>query len=107
MNGDGNRDIVAAYAAGPRVWLGDGKGSWREASQGLPAPEIHGLYWGIDVADLNGDGRIDLVVGLADAAAAGGVRRTGRADLRRRRGRGVSAATRRHMGSSPTMAFCR
>jgi FG-GAP-like repeat len=63
MNGDGNRDIVAAYAAGPRVWLGDGKGNWREASQGLPAPEIHGLYWGIDAADLNGDGRIDLVSG--------------------------------------------
>ena len=28
----------------------------REASQGLPAPEIHGLYWGIDAGDLNGDG---------------------------------------------------
>ena len=26
VNGDGNLDIVAAYAAGPRVWLGDGKG---------------------------------------------------------------------------------
>jgi hypothetical protein len=63
VNHDGNRDIVAAYAAGPRVWLGDGKGNWREASQGLPAPEIHGLYWGIDTGDLNGDGLIDVVAG--------------------------------------------
>jgi hypothetical protein len=56
-------DIVAAYAAGPRVWLSDGKGKWTEASQGLPAPEIHGLYWGIDAKDLNGDGRVDIVSG--------------------------------------------
>jgi hypothetical protein len=63
VNGDGTRDIVAAYAAGPRVWLADGKGHWKEASQGLPAPEIHGLYWGIDAADLNGDGRVDIVSG--------------------------------------------
>lgn len=63
MNGDGNLDIIAAYAAGPRVWLGDGKGKWREASQGLPAPDIHGLYWGIDTGDLNGDGRPDIVTG--------------------------------------------
>src|SRR5262245_26163790 len=63
VNGDGKLDIVAAYAAGPRVWLGDGKGNWKEASQGLPAPDIHGLYWGIDAGDLNGDGRVDLIAG--------------------------------------------
>lgn len=63
FNADGHLDIAAAYAAGPRVWLGNGKGQWTEASVGLPAPEIQGLYWGIAAADLNHDGKLDLVSG--------------------------------------------
>ena len=63
MDGDGNLDIVAAYSAGPRVWLGDGKGNWRDASDGLPTPSAHGFYWGIAVGDVNGDGKLDLATG--------------------------------------------
>jgi hypothetical protein len=63
VNADGQPDIAAAYAQGPRVWVGNGKGGWSEYSVGLPAPEIWGLYWGIDVGDFNGDGKLDLVSG--------------------------------------------
>lgn len=65
IDGDGNIDIAAAYSAGPRVWLGDGTGNWTAASVGLPAPEIHGLYWGVDLGDVNGDGKLDLASGAA------------------------------------------
>jgi hypothetical protein len=62
MNGDGHLDVVASYFAGPRVWLGDGKGHWRSASEGLPQPLIGGIYQRLAVADIDGDGRPDLCV---------------------------------------------
>jgi hypothetical protein len=69
MDGDGNLDIVAAYAAGPRVWLGDGTGEWRDASDGLPTPSAHGSYWGLAVGDVNGDGKLDLATGAVMSGA--------------------------------------
>ncbi len=61
INKDGHLDIVASYYKGPRVWLGDGKGHWKPSSAGLPEPTIYGLYRGIAVADVNGDGLPDIV----------------------------------------------
>lgn len=62
INDDGNLDLVATYLEGPRVWLGDGKGGWKDGSQGLPTPFMGGLYRGQAIADINKDGRKDLIV---------------------------------------------
>jgi len=59
---DGHLDVVASYYAGPRVWRGDGKGRWQAFSEGLPSPTIGGLFRGIDTADINNDGHLDLAV---------------------------------------------
>jgi hypothetical protein len=62
VNGDGHLDVVASYFKGPRVWIGNGKGQFSPYSDGLPSPMMGGLYRGLDVADVNGDGRLDLIV---------------------------------------------
>ncbi|MHC5002539.1 MAG: FG-GAP repeat domain-containing protein [Planctomycetota bacterium] len=62
VNGDGRLDVVSCYSAGPRVWLNQGTTEWVPASEGLPKPVMQGLYHGLDVADMNKDGRLDLIV---------------------------------------------
>lgn len=61
INRDGHLDVVASYYKGPAVWLGDGKGHFRSASEGLPRPTIGGIYRGLAIGDLDGDGLPDLV----------------------------------------------
>jgi hypothetical protein len=62
MNNDGNLDLVSTRDEGPRVWLGDGKGGFKAWSNGMPTPSIKGLYYGMDVVDVNRDGMLDVVV---------------------------------------------
>jgi hypothetical protein len=61
MNEDGFADVLTSHADGPRVFLNNGKGEWTDASSGLPSPVIRGLYTGITAADVNEDGRPDIV----------------------------------------------
>lgn len=62
VNHDGHLDIVGANSSGEQngglqVWLGDGRGNWT-AEVG---PDAAHIYRDVDVADVNGDGQLDLV----------------------------------------------
>ncbi len=63
VNADGHLDLLAIprLGHGPRVWLGDGRGEWTEAFNGLVLQD-NSCGGGIEAADVNGDGHADLVV---------------------------------------------
>ena len=65
LDGDGNIDLVASIrrwspsetAEGLYVWLGDGKGGFRESHEGIRRDMGYG---GADIGDVDGDGRLDV-----------------------------------------------
>jgi len=68
VNGDGFADIVWTRYRSPGVWLGDGKGNWTLAPNHGILPYFE--HWGVDAADLDGDGLVDLVFGLKNSGGA-------------------------------------
>lgn len=63
LNHDGHPDIAAhvRMGTGPRVFLGDDAGHWRESSDGLQMGQTS-CGGGIAARDVNADGHIDLLV---------------------------------------------
>ncbi len=61
FNNDGKIDIVGAAwghdGGALRVWLGSGDGRWSAVTSIVD----EGSFWGVDVADVNGDGNPDII----------------------------------------------
>ncbi|MFQ5454141.1 MAG: FG-GAP-like repeat-containing protein, partial [Candidatus Zixiibacteriota bacterium] len=61
FNNDGKIDIVGAAwghdGGALRVWLGSGDGRWSAVTSLVD----EGSFWGVDVADVNGDGNPDII----------------------------------------------
>ncbi len=69
LNGDGHPDLALCYSAvseymphGVQACLGNGQGVWQPASEGLPPDPTHD----IELADVDGDGNIDVIAAAKD-----------------------------------------
>ncbi|HSQ29356.1 MAG TPA: FG-GAP-like repeat-containing protein [Gemmatimonadaceae bacterium] len=70
VNGDGNLDLVVGTLGGPiKLWLGDGKGHFTDAT---PTSGFVSGYaaTALTLADVDGDGDLDLYVGTYKARSA-------------------------------------
>jgi hypothetical protein len=76
IDGDGDLDIFMGNINGgdtsPRFYLNNGSGGFTEATGRLPADveSRQKLFHSAHLADVNGDGRPDLILGAADNTAA-------------------------------------
>jgi len=62
FNGDGKIDLAVPVSAGVAVYQGNGDGTFGAASTvAVPVP-ANNWIWSLTAADLNGDGKLDLVI---------------------------------------------
>jgi len=67
VNGDGAPDLLVCYGKrGARMYLGDGKGKFRDASAQAGVTTLKGAY-AASFADLDNDGDLDIAVNLSDS----------------------------------------
>jgi len=67
FNRDGNLDLVAigSRSASIEIFLGDGEGGWRACEgTGLPGKREKLRGWGVSVADVNHDDKLDIIAGF-------------------------------------------
>ncbi len=98
VNGDGYLDLAATTrkGEGPKVFLYDPAGKWVDSSRGIGV-DVYPCGIGVDLVDLTGDGRLDLLVAdhcdglfLFEGDGRGGWRRL--AHLRHPAGEGFNDA---------------